>query len=645
MHKRKPYLEDIPLNEAVERLHRALEEAGFLKPLPPEEVPLSGASGRVTAKPVWARLSVPHYYASAMDGYAVKSSATTGASETNPLHLNLREQAFPVDTGDLLPQGCDAVIMIEHTQWLNEGAIEISSPVPPWHNVRMIGEDIVSGELILPQNRLLGPVDIGAAAAAGVKTIQVRRKPRVAIIPTGDELVSYTQTPKPGEIIEFNSLMLAGMVEQWGGIANRFSPVPDEEVKILESVDKVVKEHDIIIINAGSSAGSEDYSATVISKLGRVLLHGIAIRPGHPVVIGIVNGKPVFGIPGYPVSAVLTTDILIKPLVYKLLGLMPPAPEKIDAFITRKVVSPMGEDEFLRVRVGKMGDRFIAMPLPRGAGIISSLVKADGMVIIPRFSEGVHRGAKVQVHLLINREAVENSIVITGSHDITIDLLANRIKQINPVISIASTNVGSIGGLMALKQQEAHIAGCHLLDEATGEYNISYIRKMLPDRKIVLLNLVHRQQGLIVAKGNPKEIKGLGDLLRKDISFVNRQQEAGTRVLLDFKLRELGLSPEAISGYERVEFTHLAVASAVAGGSADVGLGILAAAKALDLDFIPVAEERYDMAIPEEVFNSPLLQPLIVTIKSAGFKQDVEASGGYSIRDTGKVIATICPAE
>lgn len=637
--KRKVYLHDIPLDEATQKFQAALEAAGALAPLPAETVPLQEALGRITARPVWARLSSPHYNAAAMDGIAVRAEETRGATETSPIRLTLGPQATWVDTGDPILPPFNAVVMLEHLHLIDDATVEILSAVAPWHHVRAMGEDIVATELVLPEGHRLTPADLGALGACGYTAVEARRRPRVAIIPTGTELVPPGAAVGPGDIIEFNSLILGGLIHEWGGDATRYPIVPDKRPAIIAGLEEALAGHDLVIVNAGSSAGSEDFTAGIVSELGQLLVHGIAIRPGHPVILGIVRDKPVVGIPGYPVSAAVTCDLLVKPILFRMLGTAPPEPPKLQAVLTRKVLSPIGEDEFLRVKVGKVGDKLVATPLSRGAGVIMSLVRADGMVRIPRFSEGVHAGATVTVELSRPPEAVERTIVAIGSHDLTLDLLASHIRQADPTLSLSSSNVGSLGGLLALKRGEAHLAGCHLLDEETGAYNLPYVRRILPHVPAVLIRLVRRDQGLIVPKGNPKQITRLEDLTREDVAFINRQKGAGTRILLDYKLKEMGIDPGAITGYPREEFTHLAVAAAVQAGLADVGLGIHAAAKALGLDFAPLLQEEYDLVIPTVFFESPLLTPLRTVLESAAFRREVAALGGYDTTEMGRLIA------
>jgi putative molybdopterin biosynthesis protein len=272
-----------------------------------------------------------------------------------------------------------------------------------------------------------------------------------------------------------------------------------------------------------------------------------------------------------------------------------------------------------------------------------SLVNADGIVTIPRFSEGHHAGEAVTVELLRSPGSIDRTIVAIGSHDLTLDLLADQLRRTRPELTLSSAHVGSLSGLLALQRGEAHLAGSHLLDEETGEYNLDYIRRLLTPHGVeaVVLRFVNRQQGLIVPKDNPKDIHTLADLLRDDVVFINRQRGAGTRVLLDYQLKRQGLNPREIEGYDRQEYTHLAVAAAVQSGAAECGLGILGAARALDLDFIPLFNERYDLIIPRQHYEGDLLAPLLEIIRTPAFAASVEALGGYEAAGMGEEYAII----
>jgi putative molybdopterin biosynthesis protein len=573
-----------------------------------------------------------------MDGYAVRFADTFGASETAPEKLKVGEEAFYVDTGDPLPGGFNAVIMVEDVNVTGD-EIEFISAVTPWQNVRTVGEDIVATELISPENHVIRPVDMGAMLAGGHTEVKVRKRPKVAVMPTGSEIVEPGSELKRGDIIEFNSSILGGLVTGWGGEFTRRPIVPDDKEKLREALLMALQKADLVVVNAGASAGSEDYTVDIIKELGEVLVHGIGIKPGKPLILGWIKGKPVMGIPGYPVSAYITFTLFARPLVMRWLGLDDTGPERIKAKLSRHVASALGQEEFVRVKLGNVDKSLIATPLGRGAGLIMSLVRADGLLRVPTMSEGIGAGSEVEVELLRSREEIENTVVFIGSHDNSLDILANSLKKKFPRYSLSSAHVGSMGGLMALKKQEAHIAPTHLLDEETGEYNVPFIKRILPDERIVLVNLLYREQGLMVLPGNPRGIRGFRDLIREDITFINRQRGAGTRLLLDKHLREEGISPGDIKGYEKEEYTHMAVASAVLTGVADAGLGVLSAARALGLDFIPVAKERYDLAVPAHVLETGAVRALLSIIREdREFKETVLNLGGYDASDMGKVV-------
>ena len=632
--ERNVYLDKKPLEEARNLL---FSEVHFPSPRPWEEMSVEESLGRITAKPVFAPISSPHFHASAMDGYAVRSDETYQASEREPVRLKIPDQAVPLDTGDPLPSGMNAVIKVEDVQPIGEEAIEIVASVPPWNYVRVAGEDIVVTELILPENHRIRPCDLGALLAGGITCLPVRRRPRVAVIPTGDELVEPGTQLKSGDIIEFNSRVLCAYAQQWEGEGVRFPIVKDSYEDLCRALNQALETCDIVTINAGSSAGREDFTARVIGDMGKLLVHGVSIMPGKPTVIGIVRNKPVLGIPGYPVSAIISFQEFVRPLMYEFLGIPRPTPKKVKALVPRNIPSRLGNDEYIRVKLGKVGDKIIASPLSRGAAVITSLVKADGIIKISRFSEGINQGEIVEAELLRSEEEIENSVVVIGSHDLTLDLLYTELRRRYPELTLSSTNVGSMGGLMALKNREAHLAGSHLLDTETGRYNFSYIERYLKGVEVTVVHLALREQGLFIPKGNPKGIESLKDLGRKGLRFVNRQKGAGTRILLDHRLKQLGIDPSCIEGYDRVEYTHMAVAMAVASDVADVGLGVMAAARALDLDFIPVEQEQYDLIILKRFLDHPPVAKLLEVIRSPSFREQVAALGGYDVSRMGEI--------
>jgi putative molybdopterin biosynthesis protein len=638
MPERTVYLNDIPLDEARARLEAALRRSSRWQPLEGEVVSLEEALQRVTAEPVWARRSSPHYHAAAMDGYAVQAHDTFRATETRPITLRLKQQAYPVNTGDPLPAGTNAVIMIENVQQVGSEHIEIRAAVTPYQHVRLMGEDMVATELVLPINHTIRPVDLGALAGCGHASVNVRRRPLVAIIPTGSELVPPTQAPKPGEMIEYNSLVLQAQVVEAGGKTVIHDIVPDDLARLRLALRESLQQNpDLILILSGSSAGSRDYTAAIVQEMGLLLVHGIAVRPGHPVVIGIVDDVPIIGVPGYPVSAALTGEILMQPLLARWLGKLSSeeTQPRVQAVITRKLLSSTGDDDFVRVTLAKVGHRLLAAPVQRGAGVITSLVRADGLAHIPRFSEGLDAGEMVEVRLYHPLHVIERTVVVMGSHDPMLDLLGQHLATTNPGYRLTSAGIGSMGGLTALRRGETLLAGIHLLDTETGEYNVSYVQRYLPDEPLQLITFVHREQGFLVASGNPQHIQGFEDLPR--VRYVNRQRGAGTRVLLDYELQKRSITPEQISGYEHEENTHMGVAAAVASGIADCGMGVRSAALAVNLDFVPVGWERYDLVVPQRHLNLPGVQALLVLLNDEGFRQSLGAQPGYDVSETGRV--------
>ena len=647
------YLHDIPLSTAQNHLRTSLEEVGLWRVLGSETIPLDeNALGRVLSEPIWASISSPHYHASAMDGFAVIAENTSGAGPSTPLTFPIEaESAHYVDTGDPLPEWANAVIPIENVESLDENnkitpniqrpaSIRIRAAVSPWSHIRPLGEDIVATQLVLPSGHTLRPVDLGAIAASGHQSFKVARKPKVAILPTGTELVPIGSKLKSGDILEYNSLVLAAQIKTMGGDPTRYPITKDDFDLICSNVLDAAQEHDLILLNAGSSAGMEDFSAKVVEKLGQLLVHGVAVRPGHPVILGIIDrdGKqvPIVGVPGYPVSAALTTEIFVEPLMAKWLGRRPLELPTEEAKLTRKITSPAGDDDFVRVAAGMVGGTLLAAPLSRGAGVITSLVQADGLVLLPSGVQGMEAGGKVQVRLYRSRSELERTIFCIGSHDLILDLMAQFLTESDR--RLVSANAGSQGGLISVKRGEAHMAGTHLLDPETGEYNISYIRRFVPDVPVRLVTLAGREQGLVVRRGNPKSVHSLKDLTRSDVQFIERQRGSGTRVLLDYHLSQLELSADQIHGYHQEEYTHLGVAAAVASGRATCGLVIAAAAQALDLDFIPLFQERYDLVFPQEYANSQLLAPLFDLLASPHFRTAVSKLAGYDTAQTGNVV-------
>lgn len=634
--KRNIYIENKPLEEARELFTSRLEACGYFG-LDAEEISTLHACNRISASAVYARRSAPHYVASAMDGIAVAAVETESANDINPLTLS-PDQYLEVDTGDYVPPQFDSVIMIEDVNLTGDGA-RIIKPAVPWQHIRSIGEDLVAQDMIVPSGVRLGPYEIASLLTAAVERVSVARKPLVHIIPTGSELVERgSQDMAPGEIVESNSYMLAGLAREWGADVVRHDIVPDNPALLTEALKEAAARADLIVMCSGSSAGREDYTAELIEQMGELLVHGLAMRPGKPAILGIIEGKPVIGVPGYPISAQLVFNLFARPLLFRKQGVKAPEPEAVEAQMARKIASHMGVDEFIYVNLARIRDKYVAYPLNRGAGITTSLVKADGVVVIPRGQEGCQAGESCPVELMRSKRIIDQTIVAIGSHDLSIDFLADLLAR-NHSLRLISTNVGSMGGLMALMRGEVHFAGIHLLDPATGEYNLNYLERYMSGKSWLLVNLAIREQGLIVRKGNPLGIKDLADLTRKDVRYINRQKGSGTRILLDYLLGRERIASAAINGYNREEYTHLAVAAAVKNNACDTGLGIYASARAMDLDFIPIAEETYDICLLPEVLGDERMEYLLEIIRGSALRTLLQNAGGYKLNLTGQVRA------
>lgn len=601
-------------------------------------LPVIEAQGWVTKEPVFAKISSPYYNASAMDGICVEAMAMIGVDERHPRTLTKGTDFNFVDTGDVIADPYNAVVMIEDVMIKSEDEISINNPVSLWQNVRPIGEDIVAGELIIPAYHQVRPIDLGALLAGGITELEVMDKPRVGIIPTGTELVEAGAAMAVGKIIDSNTHMFVGLVQEYGGVAKRYQTVRDDYELIKSAIIKAVDENDMVLISAGSSAGTEDYTRKLIEELGEVVVHGVAIKPGKPVVLGIVQGKPVIGIPGYPVSAYFVFESFVKPVMLAFNHQTFTKGVTIKAVLSKRLMSSLKYLEFVRMKCGRVNQRFVATPLDRGAGVTMSLVNADGILKIPKNVEGYEAGEEVELILMRPREEIENTLVSIGSHDVLMDMVANIIHKNKQLVNLSSAHVGSLGGIMAIKKGECHIAPIHLLDEETGTYNLTYLKRYLADEAVVLIKGVKRTQGMIIPKGNPQNIQGIADLVRPEIRFVNRQRGSGTRVLLDYLLKTAQLDTNQVLGYSREMNTHMMVASAVKSGSCDVGIGVLSAANMMALDFIPIGEEAYDFVILKENLDDPRVQIFIQVLKSQEFKEALKRLGGYELEQPGEIV-------
>lgn len=632
------YLDTMTIEEAYSCLFKSLNLNALRKT---EKCHVSKLLGRVTSEAVFAAVSNPHYNAAAMDGIVVKSVDLMGVDERHPKCLHVDSDYRVVDTGDVIPEGFDSVIMVEDVVFISETQAEVREATYPNEHVRLIGEDIVVGEMLLTTGHTIRPVDLGALISGGIEMVSVYTKPKVGLIPTGTEIVVPGTVLKPGDIIDSNSYVFSAMVEEAGGLPTSYLPVIDDEGLLRAAILKAVDENDLVVINAGSSAGREDFTAGLIGELGTLLVHGLSIKPGRPTILGHIKGKPVIGVPGYPVSAYVVFTAFVDPLIRLMAVKDHSAGATAMVTLTKRIVSSLKNEEFVRMKLGVVGHRLVGTPLSRGAGTTMSLVKADGLLTVPRTREGYEAGEQVEVALWQSREKLDQTLVIIGSHDILIDYVQDAlIRDAGSLdgasthelsLTVSSAHVGSLGGIMAIKRGEAHLAPIHLLDPVSGSYNMASLNKYLSGIPLYVIKGIKRQQGLYVLKGNPLNIENLSDVAAKGLVFANRQKGSGTRVLLDYLLDQQGVSAEVVKGYEQELLTHTSVALAVLSGNAQVGMGIESVARLMGLDFIPVGEEDYDFIIPKAYFQEAKVQTFIRYLGSEAFAELLQSLGGYRL--------------
>ncbi len=601
-----------------------------------ETISTKESLGYVLCNAVYAKVSSPNFTASAMDGIAIDYVKTLEATETNHVVLTKNIDYMEVDTGDYIESKYNAVIMIENLIKLSDDTVKITEPVGFFQNIRSMGEDIVKTEMILPSFHKIRPVDVGALIAGGIQYVEVIKPFKIGIMPTGTEIVDVSKKSfEVGDIIDSNSYMLKALVEEMGFYANVNKIVKDDYNLLKENIINLTNDNDIVFINAGSSAGREDFTKDILNEIGEVILHGIAIKPGKPVILAIVNNKMVVGIPGYPVSCYIIFEKVIKPILNNLLKKYVDE-NVLNVTLTKKIYSSLKHLEFVRVKVGFVNNKWVATPLARGAGVSMSLVECDGILEIPKNTEGYNEGEIVQVKLNKSKEHLKNKIVCIGSHDLLINVIRDVLIQKDFNFNISSTNTGSFGGILALKNKECVLAPIHILDENDGTYNINVVKKYFKGEKMALIRGVGRKQGLVVQKNNPKQIKNIKDVT--SLKYINRQQGSGTYILFNYLLKQNGIKRDDVTGFDFNVPTHFDVAVNVKNDIADCGLAIYSVAKALDLDFINVANEQYDFLIRADDLKNENVKKFIEVLKSDFIKNQLLEIGGYDLNDIGEVI-------
>ncbi len=627
------YLENYVYKDALDKYKNILHNKMKLEII---EISAKESFGYILSEPIFAKVSAPNFTASAMDGIAIDYKKTLEASENNHIELLENIDYMVVDTGDYIEPKYNAVIMVEDIINIEECKIKITSPIGFFENIRSVGEDIVKTQMVLPSFHKIRPVDIGAIIASGVENVKVFRPFNVGIMPTGTEIVDITKGNfKKGDIIDSNSYMLKALVEEMGFKGHINDIVKDDYNLLKENIIKMIDKNDIVFINAGSSAGREDFTKDILAELGEVIIHGVAIKPGKPVILAVVNNKMVVGIPGYSVSCYMVFEKIIKPILNSLLK-VDVEQNHIEATLTKQVNSSLKHLEFVRVKVGFVNDKWIATPLARGAGVSMSLVDCDGILEVPKEFEGYNSGESVTIKLNKDISELKKRLTSIGSHDMIIDVLRDQLICDDKNIDISSTHLGSFGGVIALKNKECDFAPIHILDEDTGLYNIGAINKFFKDEKMVLIKGVQRQQGLYVAKGNPKNIKGIKDIVNH--KYANRQSGSGTYILLEYLLKENDINEKDVVGFDFNLPTHFDVAINVKEGITDCGLGVYSVAKSLDIDFVHIINEDYDFLIYEKDLEKEYIKLFIDTLKSDNFKKKIEELGGYETNHCGEII-------
>jgi len=613
-----------------------------------EEKAVTEAGGRILARSVFSGIDLPPFDRAEMDGYAVISEDLEGANDQSPVKLKIvgevragknagrevrKGECDEVGTGAPVPKGSDAVVMVEYTE-RSGSSLKVYRPTTPGENVASAGSDVQVGEMILREGAIIGTREAGILSAAGVVKIEVVKKAIVGIISTGDELVDPGDCLPPGKIYDANSSFLMLAVGEAGGEARYIGRVGDDYRKVKEAIAKGVAESDLLIISGGTSAGAGDLVYRVLGECQPgILVHGLNVKPGKPTIIAVHDGKPIFGLPGYPVSALMIFDQVVRPYLERM-GRPASAKEVLKAKLAERVNAAKGKRWFLPVHVisrGKEGNA--AYPVISSSGAIGTLAKSDGYIVLPEDVEFFDAGEEVEVFIFVGR--VEPDLVVIGSHcpgvDILLDILFRKYG-----IRCKTANVGSMGGLKSVARGEADIAGMHLLDERTMQYNFPYIKR----EGLSVGSLVkgyRRLQGIMVSKGNPKKVRGLEDALRKDIVFVNRNRGSGTRMIVDHYLagiaKKRGETPEKlarrIKGYNWEAKTHSAVGAAIYQARADMGVGVKSVAANYGLDFIPMGYENYDFLVNPASRGKPAVRRFLECLRSQEFRDSLEKLPGY----------------
>lgn len=637
-----PRLSDIPLDEALERWASDLDFRRNSKELPAQLVGVEEAVGRLTSETVVARISSPNYYAAATPGLAMPSYQTLQATPENPLVVQLREGLPFVETGHPMPADCNTVVPFFELSSTNDSQLEISKPSAPWRNVRPIGEDLAAGEVILPKGHRVRSLDLGALIAGGISELEVEAQPRIRILPVGSDLVEPGRVPIAGQKVDHTSPFLAALGSEHDILTKRYPPIEERRETVMAALENHQGRCDLLVLCAGHERGTA-LLAEALAESGECTLRGVAIRPGNSVVLGFVGETPVVGLPSHLVPAYLSFCLFGLPAIRslskaRLREYRGPWPKQ-EATLAVDCDSAVGVEEFLRVKMGVVNDQPIAVAESGGHGTLMSLLKADALIRIPSDVGSLSQGERVEVLRLRENVNYKGHLLVLGTHDITYDLLRDHLHDKHPHVRLHTARVGGRKGLNCLQRGQCHGAAAHLFDGATGQYNVPFLQSWDWDEPVILIQVLKRWLGLAVAPGNPKGITGLADLTQEGLRFVNRQAGSGTRSLLDYHLQQAGVDSAQIQGYDLSAHTHMSIAAAVKGQSADAGPTISTAARSLGLDFVPCISERLDFVFPKRFLTLYPLRALLSVMSSSSFRESATARfPDYDFSEAGQLM-------
>jgi putative molybdopterin biosynthesis protein len=635
--RQEQFLEVVSAAEARHRFEARVDHA----PCGSETVPLAAALSRVIASDVIAPVDAPPFDRANVDGFAVRAADTVGASPSSPKRFALNAEviacgvvpgievapgtATTIATGGVNPRGADAVVMIEHTELIEDDAapaIDVHRAAASGQFISYAGSDIARGETLLRRGTEIGSREIGMLAACGFASVEVIRRPRVAVLSTGDELVEPGRPLRPGAVYDSNGAIIAAAVAEAGGDAVAFGAVPDDEAALERAIRQALDSCDMVVLSGGTSKGAGDLSHRVVSRLGKpgILVHGVALKPGKPLCLAVIGDKPLVVLPGFPTSAIFTFHAFVAPIIRARAGLPAEAARTVTARVPVRVPSELGREEFVLVSLVGAQDGLIAFPTGKGSGAVTAFSQADGFLAIDALASVLDAETEAEVTLIGQAEHAPD-LVVMGSHDVALDVVVGALAERG--LRARTIAVGSLGGVNAASRGECDVAPVHLVDPATGIYN-----KHLLEPGLALVPGWRRMQGFVFRSGDVRfaglsaEAALQAALADPAILMVNRNAGSGTRVLIDSLLRSV--KP---AGYANQPRSHNAVAAAVAQDRADWGVAIEPVARLYGLGFLPIAPEHYDFLLVEARRQRPAVQAFLEVLRDETTRERIRALG------------------